>query len=80
MDHFILVEKNINMKECSKCKKEKSLDQFSFRADTQKYKNQCTMCSKGYNSNIKERAKERDTLFESGKKKCSNCLEDKMKK
>lgn len=32
------------MKICTKCKKEKTLENFSFRLDSNKYRNQCKYC------------------------------------
>lgn len=64
-------------KECSKCKSVLDIKYFSFRSDTNKYRNQCNKCYKGYLSNREDFVNERNLLLESGRKKCSNCNEIK---
>lgn len=53
----------LKSKVCITCKIEKSIDNFYFRTDTNKYRNQCTKCNKGYETNIAERNLNKDKLF-----------------
>lgn len=62
---------------CPKCNIEKELHYFSYRTDTKKLRNICSMCHKGYRSNIKERQKNEKTLLLEDKKECSRCHEIK---
>lgn len=45
------------IKECSDCGKQKSLDKFTFRKDTNAYRNQCTKCRNAYMRIIKKQEK-----------------------
>ena len=62
---------------CSKCGKELPLYKFSFRTDSNKYRDQCKQCHKGYSSTLIDKQLEVKTLLESGKKKCGRCGEIK---
>lgn len=66
-----------NLKEetkvCKKCHKEKSLDWYSFRKDTNKYRGVCITCKRGYKYPVNLRSKEKLTLFNDGIKACSTC-------
>jgi hypothetical protein len=50
---------------CIKCNQEKSLDQFNFRKDTGKYRNDCKACQKEYSK--KYRADNKDKIAEKKK-------------
>lgn len=65
------------MKTCPKCNIEKELYYFSYRSDTQKLRNICSMCHKGYRSNIKERQENEKKLLLEDKKECTRCHEIK---
>ena len=45
-------------KTCKKCNIEKDISDFSFRKDTQKYRNQCQYCIKLINKEYQIRNKE----------------------
>ena len=62
---------------CSKCGKELPLYKFSFRTDTNKYRDQCKQCHKGYNSTLIDKQREIQSLLKEGKKKCGHCGEIK---
>ena len=68
MDEVILNKTKV----CSKCGKELPLYKFSFRTDTNKYRDQCKQCHKGYSSTLIDRQLEIDKLLQQGKKKCGN--------
>jgi hypothetical protein len=68
----------MELKTCSKCGEELPIYKFSFRTDTNKYRDQCKMCHKGYKSNLIDRQLEIESLFIDGKKKCGKCNEVKL--
>lgn len=63
----------LEVKICSKCGKEKKLRYFSYRKDTNKYRNQCRNCAKGYKSNRIDRVKQVDDYINKGLKRCGKC-------
>ena len=61
------------MKICTKCKLEKELRYFSHRTDTNKYRDQCKKCHKGYKIDREDLVKSIKDLFSKGLKECSRC-------
>lgn len=57
----------MNMKVCTKCKKEKEYCEFNFHKDTQKYMSRCRLCNKEYYAEYYEKNKktilERSDLY-----------------
>ena len=39
---------NMETKICNRCNKEKLIDEFNFRTDSNKYHNECKLCQKKY--------------------------------
>ncbi len=64
-------------KTCTKCGETKSILEYSFRKDTQKYRPTCMQCTKGYFTSLRLRRLETSQLLLEGKKRCSKCLEVK---
>ena len=62
---------------CYKCNNELPLTHFEFRKDTNKYRNQCRRCHKGYNVLLSEKQAEIQRLFNEGLKVCGRCNEIK---
>jgi hypothetical protein len=67
----------MDLKTCTKCKFEKSLDYFEFRSDTKKHRNYCRKCSKGYETSLKEKQELILKLYAGNLKECSKCKETK---
>ena len=65
------------MKKCTKCNKEKEYKYFSFRSDTQKYRNKCRQCAKGYKTLRSDKQGRIGKLLEEGKKECGKCKDVK---
>lgn len=80
-DCFDNLEENVLLKQgvkrCSECNEIKSLDQFQFRKDNNKYRNECKSCRKKYNYKYGKlyRVREKDKL-----KKKSHAHWEKNKK
>jgi hypothetical protein len=62
---------------CPHCNTTKETYHFSYRTDTKKLRRICSMCHKGYRSNIKARNKKEQELILDNKKECSKCHEIK---
>lgn len=65
-------------KVCISCKRKLDLKYFCFRKDTNKYRNQCKYCNKGYKENREDKQKKIKDLFNKGKKICGSCNKIKM--
>lgn len=66
-----------NTKRCGKCGKDLELRYFSFRTDTNKLRDQCKKCHKGYLSDLFLKQENDQNLFNEGKKYCGKCGEIK---
>lgn len=62
---------------CTKCNKSLDIKYFEFRQDTNKLRNYCKKCNKGYASDRFDSKEEILNLLKDNKKKCSRCLEIK---
>ena len=67
-----------DFKICTKCNIEKDIKYFEFRSDTNKYRNYCKKCNKGYLTTRDEKLNIINTLFLEGLKECSKCKEIKI--
>lgn len=62
---------------CPSCNTTKEDYHFSYRTDTKKLRTICSMCHKGYRSNLKDRNEKEQLLILDSKKECSRCHEIK---
>ena len=62
---------------CTKCNIEKKIEYFELRLDTNKYRNQCSMCNKGYKSVRRDTQENIQNLYIKGEKRCGKCREIK---
>lgn len=59
---------------CNKCNNELLISSyFEYRTDTNKYRNQCRLCHKGYLSLLKDKQNRIIDLFSKGLKECGKC-------
>lgn len=61
------------VKTCTKCNLEKDIKYFEFRSDTQRHRNHCKMCNKGYTCTREDQQRIIQELYVTGFKKCSKC-------
>lgn len=66
-----------DFKICTKCNLKQSIKYFEFRSDTNKYRNYCKKCNKGYTSDRLDTQKFIKELFEKGVKQCGRCKDVK---
>ena len=62
-----------NIKQCTKCGKELELKYFSYRTDTDKLRDQCKQCHKGYKTDKFDKQENDKDLFLNGLKYCGKC-------
>ena len=68
----------MTIKTCTKCGESKSLEEFSFRTDTNTYRGECKACgSKRHNEYYREFIKREKVLNSSGIKTCFSCSIEK---
>lgn len=67
----------INTKQCIKCNRVLDIRKFEFRSDTQKLRNVCRKCHKGYEETIELKRERILELFNNGLKQCGRCKEIK---
>ena len=66
-----------DLKRCSKCGIEKLIEEFYFRKDSQKYRNECIQCinikEKEYESEIEKKLKKiKNNIFNTTRRKLTN--------
>lgn len=64
-------------KKCSTCGENKDIKYFSFRTDTNKFRDQCKKCHKGYKTDKYDKIKNIKSLLKDNLKQCSKCKETK---